>query len=106
MFESFQCDVESVLPFVLEVRSGSSPKAAFEKHEGELAIGKEGKRILNNLFSALGTGYKDGTLSHIRSARDELERYTAGEKEEAEKNSKLITALLVGGAVGVLLLFL
>ncbi len=106
IFSGFECGEESVMAFVCDVRGGKALSDAFAERECDFALGKDGKKILSELFSELGRGYKDGTLTLVASARSELEKYTVREREEGEKNSKLATALLVGGAVGVLLLFL
>ena len=106
IFSKFECNEAKVMSFVCGVRDGKALSDAFAECECELALGKDGKKILSELFSELGRGYKDGTLSLVASARSELEKYTAREREEGEKNLKLATALLVGGAVGVVLLFL
>ncbi len=106
IFSGFECSEGSVMEFVNDVRSGKTVKDAFSEREATLAVGKEGKKILSELFSELGRGYKDGTVALISAARSEMEKYTLSAGEEEKKNSKLVAALLLGGAVGALLLFL
>ncbi|MBO5907932.1 MAG: stage III sporulation protein AB [Clostridia bacterium] len=106
IFSGFECSEGVVRDFVKAVSEGATPREAYLSKEGELAIGKEGKKILSGLFSSLGHGYRDGSLELVRGARAELEKYTAKEREEGEKNSRLASALAIGGALGVVLLFI
>lgn len=106
IFSGFECGERAVMDFVTEVRRGVPLKEAYIAAEKKLSVAAEAKRILSELFSTLGHGYKDGVLKLVSEAREELEKHLASEREEGEKNSKLALALLFGGAVGILLLFI
>ena len=106
IFSGFECEESAVMDFVRRVRDGARLRDAYFEAEGGLAVGREGKKILAELFSTLGCGYKDGSVGLVASARAEFEKYLGGEREECEKNSRLAAALLLGGALGILLLLI
>ena len=106
IFERF-CEGDSPLARISKrICGGESPKTAFESEKDGLHIGESGKDILSGFFSSLGRGYKDGAVSMSEACKKKFEKYSAEREREDEKNARLATTLVVGGALAVIILFI
>jgi len=101
------CEGDSPLSRISKrICEGESPKAAFEKEKGGLHIGEAGREILSGFFSALGQGYKDGAVALSESCKKKFEKYNAERERDDEKNARLAAALIIGGALALVILFI
>ena len=106
IFLEYETDEQTVSDLVEDIRGGAAPNEAFAKVKGRLAIGREGKEILEKLFLGLGKGYKDGALSLIDGCKKRFIEYKNASEEDGEKSISVISALVLGGVAGVVLLFI
>ena len=106
IIERFESGESMTAKFAENVKSGDSPEKAFDKIKEKLAIGREGKEILGKFFASVGRGYKDGAVKIADACRKKFTEYTEKTAEEDEKSAKLTTALVIGGALGLILLFI
>ncbi|MBQ2875601.1 MAG: hypothetical protein IJE25_01185 [Clostridia bacterium] len=106
IIERFESGESMTAKFAENVKSGDSPEKAFDKIKEKLAIGREGREILGKFFASVGRGYKDGAVKIADACRKKFTEYTEKTAEEDEKSAKLTTALVIGGALGLILLFI
>ena len=106
IIERFESGESMTAKFAENVKSGDSPEKAFDKIKEKLAIGREGREILGKFFASVGRGYKDGAVKIADACRKKFTEYTENTAEEDEKSAKLTTALVIGGALGLILLFI
>lgn len=97
---------EAIEPFLRRVREGESPESAFAGTHTLFAIGKGGIEILSRLFGMIGREYKAGVIASVDTARAAFTEYSAKQLEEGKKSVKLICALLLGGALGLVILLI
>jgi hypothetical protein len=106
ILERFESGETLAAKFAKDVKSGESPEKAFEKIREKLAIGREGREILGKFFASVGRGYKDGAIKIAEACRKKFTEYTEKSALEDEKSKKLTAALVIGGALGLILLFI
>lgn len=106
IIERFESGESMTAKFAENVKSGDSPEKAFDKIKEKLAIGREGREILGKFFASVGRGYKEGAVKIADACRKKFTEYTEKTAEEDEKSAKLTTALVIGGALGLILLFI
>ena len=106
IIERFESGESMTAKFAENVKSGDSPEKAFDKIKEKLAIGREGREILGKFFASVGRGYKDGAVKIADACRKKFTEYTEKTAEEDEKSAKLTTAVVIGGALGLILLFI
>ena len=76
---------------------------AYKKCEPNLSLSAEEKALLDNFFSSFGEGYLDDGLKLIESSYSGMERLYKNLCEEKAKNLKLVTALAVTFALGIII---
>lgn len=86
------------------LREGKSLSLAFDECLDNMALSREAKENISKKIQGLGSGYKDGELSNLRELREEISSELTLESEEAEKNIKVVSALLLGGALAVVIM--
>ena len=92
--------------FAKMVIDGVSPGEAFARIKNSLAVGREGREILGKFFESFGRGFKDGAVAMSEDCKKKFSEYSERCEVEDEKNTRLATALMLGGALGVIILFL
>ncbi|MBQ8414438.1 MAG: hypothetical protein IJX58_04245 [Clostridia bacterium] len=83
------------------LREGVDLKEAFEMVKDKMSLSKNASARLTERLSSLGRGYKDSELSLLSSIKEHLTAEMNSESEEAEKNIKVVRALLLGGALAM-----
>ena len=106
IFDRFTSGESTLSRISARIKSGESPKTAFEKEKGGLHIGDTGKEILSGFFSALGRGYREGAVAMSEACRKRFLEYSEISDAEDEKNAKLAGVLVVGAALGIIILFI
>ena len=94
------------LGFISAIESSGSLSYAFSECMDGLSVGGEAKELLSECFSGFGQGYKEQELSRIERYAVRLEKMLESEREELPKNAKMVSTLLLAGAVGIFILLL
>lgn len=102
-FNNSALEEVGLLPLLKE---GEGACSAYSKIEKRLALSDDTKKKLSTFFNEFGSGYRDRELSRASALKKELEISLIADKEELEKNAKVLNALLVGGGVGLIILLL
>ena len=102
-FESAELERIGLLPLL---RQGVGLADAFKRCLGEINLPKDSRKAVSEFLSGLGRDYKEGELKSLREFRTELEREKSTEAERLEKNAKVITVLLIGGALAFLIMII
>ena len=76
---------------------------AYKKCEQKLSLSSEEKETLNTLFSSFGGGYLDDGIKLIDNCYSSMERLYMRLCEEKTKNTRLVTALSVTTALGIII---
>ena len=76
---------------------------AYKKTESRLSLSKEERCILETLFSSVGEGYLDDGIKLIDSSFSAMEKLTEKLREECRKNIKLVCAISVTAALGLII---
>ena len=95
----------AILSLWKRVADGATPSEAYEVVEGELSLDSVSREILRRFFDGLGSGYREGVVAFAEECRGELSERLDMLEAEDEKNKKIYSALIVGGALGFILLF-
>ena len=106
IFAKFASDKSVPSGMASRIADGMLPEEAFLESRDRLAVGEDGKEILGDLFSGLGQGYKDGAVAHISSCEKRFDEYVRHIKDEYEKNGRLVAVLVLGAALGLVILFI
>ena len=88
------------------IAQGKKPYEAYLELSDGLRISKDGKEILDGFFSRISAGYREGVVAVAEEARVRFAAYLETSSEEDEKSGKMVSALLVGGALAFVLLFI
>ena len=104
LWRDFSDDSLDMCGFIPLLRGGCTVYDAFEKSKKRLSLSKETKEFLSSSFKDLGRGYREGEISYLLDLKSRLTRGLEEEEMNAEKNKKVATALLFGGALAILIL--
>lgn len=88
------------------LRKGEGLYAAFESCRERMSLSREAKDRLSQSLKKLGQSYKDGELSTLSAIKSDLSAECESEAAAAEKNIKVARALLLGGALTVVIMIL
>ena len=86
------------------LRGGESLKSAFDKTKDKMSLTAKAKEEISDLLSTLGRGYRESELSALKKIKEALSSGLDAERTEAEKNVKIARALLLGGALTVVIM--
>ena len=92
--------------FSSHLREGRSLSEAFSACEVGICLPKDVKEELRDFFSGFGKSYKDGQLSSLSEFRKRLENRLKEEELSLEKSLKVTKALIIGGALAVVILII
>lgn len=106
LWRDFSNDALEKCGFLPLLREGKGLSQAFEKVKASLSLSERTKEMLSGFFADFGGGYLDGEMSRTAGFRAELESCLEKEGEELEKSLKITNALLVAGAVGIVILII
>ena len=85
------------------LREGRGLSEAFASCGDRMALTAEERAELACDFARLGKGYKSGEVSLLDTLENKLCEMADGESDQAEKNIKVFRALLLGGALVVVI---
>ena len=102
----FQNEILERLGFLSAIESEGNISRAFLSCYGGLSIGKEAKELLSEFFSEFGQGYREQELARIDRFRSDLEKILERDREELPKNARMVSTLLLAGALGIFILLL
>ena len=102
IFADFDSQPLDKCGFLPAVREGRGLGGAFSSAD-KSALSSEARAILSDYFDGFGRGYAEREIARARKARGELEALLARERETSEKSVRVTSAMLLGGAAGVLI---
>ena len=102
---SFDSDELSECGFLPIREAGDIRRAFYDSHAPEM-LGQECTRVLDSLFSSLGTGYLEDEVRLIDLHRSQLAELVDRERAEADRQVKLIRTLTASAALGVIILII
>ncbi len=76
---------------------------AYKKCEANLSLSSQEKEVLETLFSSFGEGYLDDGIKLIDASYSAMEKLYSKLCEEKAKNTRLVTALSVTAALGIII---
>ncbi len=88
------------------LKEGLGLGVAFARCMQGLALSAEAKKRISEELSGLGGAYRSGELDALTALRDRLLSECESERQAAEKNKRIATALMVGGALAVLVMII
>lgn len=106
LWRDFNNDALQKCGFLPLLREGKGLSGAFESVKASLALSEETKEMLSDFFGNFGGNYLDGEMSRTADFRTQLENGLKQEESELEKSLKISNALLVAGAVGIVILII
>lgn len=104
LWRGFQDDSLEKCGLLPILREGKALCSAFEAVSDKMSLSSSAKKRLAEDLARLGRGYKDGELTLIGSIKQSLSEELESESVEAEKNIKVARALLLGGALAVVIM--
>lgn len=102
----FSCEELSECGFLSSVASGKSLSLSFEESLPRITLGTEEKRLLSDFFEGFGKDYMDGERIRVESYTEKLSHLADADRETLPKNDKLCRALLLSGALGLIILII
>lgn len=106
LWHSFSDDALEKCGFLPALRSGKGLSEAFIGCVDGLSLSDLTKQRLSDFFSGFGRDYMDGEIARVGELRSELESGLKKEESELEKSLKITNALLLAGAVGLVILII
>ena len=101
--EGFSSPALERVGFIAALKECDRIYDAYSKCEGELSLSDAEREVLNTLFSSFGEGYLDDGIKLIDNCHSAMERLYLKLCEEKTKNTRLVTALSVTAALGVII---
>ena len=92
--------------FLPALREGLTASEAFSRCNARLSLGDDVRERLGAFFEDFGKEYMEGELKRLRLFREELAKIHAAECVELRKNAKVVRTLLIGAALGALILLI
>ena len=92
--------------FIEALHNCENISEAYSKCEGELSLSHEEKGVLSDFFSSFGDGYLDQQIKLIESAHAKMEGLCTKLTAERVKNTRLVSAISVTLALGVIILII
>lgn len=102
-FENASLEKCGLLP---ALRRGACLADAFDECQGKMSLSAEEKQRWSAELHKLGRGYKDGELAMLSDLGQAISAEAGAEAESAEKNVKVARALLLGGALTVVIIII
>lgn len=106
ILRGFKNDSLDKLGFISEAGKTGSLGKAFSECEERASIGKEAKQLLAECFSGFGQGYREQEITRIEHYVGSLGKILETERDALPKNARMVSALLLAGAVGIFILLL
>lgn len=86
------------------LRDGKGISESFELSRDAMSLSASAKQKISDMLEPLGRGYKDDEVKLLSSIGDRLSEEISRESDEAEKNIRIARALLIGGALAVVIM--
>ena len=105
LYRGFDDEFLEKCGFLPLLREGKPLYDAFSEAKTSMILPDDVADLAENLFSSFGKGYKDQEIERLRMARAELDNKITTLREESDKNTRVVNALLFGiAASGAILL--
>ena len=104
LWQGFSDDALEACGLLPALREGESLFAAFNSCNSKMNLTKGAVKEISERMKRLGRGYVNSELSALGDLRSYLEGENERERLAAEKNVRVIRALLLGGALTALIL--
>ena len=104
LWKDFSNDALSKCGFLKLLDEKCSVSEAFEKCKDKTALSSDAKQLLSSSFREMGQGYKDGELSVLSEIKNKLSARLETEAEQAVKDKKVASALILGGAIATVIM--
>lgn len=104
LWSNFRHDGLEKCGFLPVLRECGSISEALSNVGDRMSLSRASREHLAESFSRLGRGYLDEELGLLSEIKDSLSAELDTERIEAEKNIKVVRALLLGGALAVVVM--
>ena len=101
--EGFHSESLSEAGFIDALAVSDSIGQAFSACESRLSLSRDEKETLSLFFSSFGEGYLDGQIKLIDAANAKMESLYASLASESVKNTRLVMAISVTAAIGLII---
>lgn len=92
--------------FLSALESGKTLSEAFEDCSSSLTVRTEERELLSDFFSSFGTGYRDTETNRCQRVLKALSTSLSSYEERAEKDKSIASALLLGGALAIVIMII
>ena len=106
LWRDFNNDALLNCGFLVALQDGETPISAFEKCESRLRLSQSTKARLREFFSGWGREYRERELLLLSSFKEEIAAEGMAEKEKLDKSVRISSALLIGGALALMILII
>ena len=104
LWSDFRHDGLEKCGFLPILRECGSISEALKSVGNKMSLSPASRECLVESFSRLGRGYLEAELNLIREIKDSINADLELERDSAEKNIKVARALLLGGALAVVIM--
>ena len=101
--EGFESESLTDAGFIQALATSDSIGQAFSLCEPRLSLSCEEKEVLSLFFSSFGEGYLDGQIKLIDATHARMESLYASLASESVKNTRLVAAISVTAAIGLII---
>ena len=91
--------------FADALRSSSDTLSAYKQISGALSLSDAEKKIVEELFSSVGSCYRTDAVRLIEAAEEKMSRVRDELAATLPKSVRLVTSLAVTGAIGIVIFF-
>ena len=103
--EGFQSELLSKIGFLPSIAEDGVYNA-FQGVREKISLSEDEKRVLDGLFSTLGTGYMENEIKQIDAYGAELYRLLENERDDLPKRTRLVNTLLGAASLGIIILLI
>ena len=106
MIRGFKNESLEALGFIASAEKSGNLGKSFSECKERTSLGKESRDMLSECFSGFGQGYKKQELTRLERYIGSLSEILEKEREALPKNAKMVSTLLLCGALGIFILLL
>ena len=104
LWQGFGDEALEACGLLSSLREGEGLASAFEKCKGKMSLPRKAMDGISERLRKLGGRYKESELTVLRELGEWLSSELRSAEEQSEKNIKVARALLLGGALAVLII--
>ena len=106
LWQGFDNDALESCGLLASLRSGLGIKAAFDGCSPKMCLSQSARGWISAALDRLGKDYREGELRLLEEIESRLRTDAESERSSAEKNIKVARALLLGGALALLIMLI